>query len=180
MKLHLLSGQLFEFDRDWLAPTVEADVLILAGDIEPGTAGLARFAERSIPMIYVPGNHEYYGGQLDKVNVELRDAAKSLGIHLLDNDEVIIAGVRFLGSTLWTDFRLDGEESVPQAFATAQKYVTDFHCIRFSDAWLTPEDTVGLHRQAVRWLEDKLAEPFAGTTVVITHHAPHPRSVHAR
>jgi Icc-related predicted phosphoesterase len=180
MKLHLLSDLHFEFDRDWRAPAVAADVLILAGDIEPGTAGLTRFAGCSIPIIYVPGNHEYYGGQLDTVKVELRDVANSLGINLLDNDEIILDGVRFLGSTLWTDFRLDGEESIAQAFAIAQKYVTDFRCIRFSDAWLTPEDTVALHQRAVHWLERKLAEPFAGTTVIITHHAPHPRSVHMR
>jgi Icc-related predicted phosphoesterase len=181
MKLHLLSDLHFEFDRDWLAPSVEADVLVLAGDIEPGTAGLARFAEHAGPIIYVPGNHEYYGGQLDAVNVELRDAANSSGIHLLDNDELVLDGVRFLGSTLWTDFRLDGEEVVAQAFAAARKYVTDFRCIRLSAReWLTPEDTVLLHEQAVRWLQAKLAEPFSGSTVVITHHAPHPKSVHAR
>jgi Icc-related predicted phosphoesterase len=181
MKLHLLSDLHFEFDTDWQAPEVAADVLILAGDIEPGTAGLARFADRGMAIIYVPGNHEYYGGQLAQVNVELRRAAQALGIHLLDNDEVVLDGVRFLGSTLWTDFRLDGEEFVTQSFEAAQRVVTDFSCIRYgADAWLTPEDTVLLHQHAVRWLQAKLVEPFAGTTVVITHHAPHPGSVHPR
>jgi UDP-2,3-diacylglucosamine pyrophosphatase LpxH len=181
MLLHVMSDLHFEFDGDFRAPDVAADVLVLAGDIQPGTAGLARFADAGLPVIYVPGNHEYYGHHFDETNAELRAAAKSLGIHLLDNDEAVVGGVRFLGSTLWTDFRLDGELGVPRAMQAAGQLVFDFKSIRYAgSALLTPKDTVLLHRQSVEWLAQKLDEPFPGTTVVVTHHAPHLGSIHPR
>jgi UDP-2,3-diacylglucosamine pyrophosphatase LpxH len=181
MKIHVLSDLHFEFDGDWRPPEVVADVLVLAGDIEPGTAGLARFAASRLPVIYVPGNHEYYGHHFDQTNAELRATADSLGIHLLDNDEVVVDGVRFLGSTLWTDFLLDGELGMPSAMQAAEQLVFDFKSIRYAgSALLTPKDTVLLHRQSVEWLMQKLDEPFPGTTVVVTHHAPHLGSIHPR
>jgi Icc-related predicted phosphoesterase len=181
MQLRVLSDLHFEFDGDFRPPDVAADVLVLAGDIEPGTAGLTRFADAGVPVIYVPGNHEYYGHHFDETNAELRRVAKSLGIHLLDNDQVVVGGVRFLGSTLWTDFRLDGEYSVPRAMQAAEQLVFDFKAIRYAGtALLTPRDTVLLHRQSVEWLAQKLDESFPGTTVVVTHHAPHLGSIHPR
>lgn len=180
MRLHILSDLHFEFEPGWLAPRIEADLLVLAGDIEPGTAGLARFVDWGMPVIYVPGNHEYYGGEIDQVGVELRRCARELGVHLLDNDEVVVGGVRFLGTTLWTDFRLDGSAHVARALVAARRWVVDFRAIRQGVAAFTPEDTLRLHEKAVSWLEAKLAEPFDGATVVVTHHAPHRRSVHGR
>jgi UDP-2,3-diacylglucosamine pyrophosphatase LpxH len=181
MLLHVLSDLHFEFDGDFRPPEVAADALVLAGDIQPGTAGLTRFAGAGLPVIYVPGNHEYYGHHFDETNAELRSVAKSLGIHLLDNDEVVVGGVRFLGSTLWTDFSLDGESGAPRAMRAAEQLVFDFKAIRYAGtALLTPKDTVLLHRQSVEWLAQKLEEPFSGTTVVVTHHAPHLGSIHPR
>jgi len=45
---------------------------------------------------------------------------------------------------------------------------------------LTPEDTLAFHRAQRQWLATKLAEPFVGPTVVVTHHAPHRQSLAAR
>ncbi|MEO8009848.1 MAG: metallophosphoesterase, partial [Betaproteobacteria bacterium] len=91
-----------------------------------------------------------------------------------------IDGVRFLGSTLWTDFALHGQENLNQAIAESLKYVVDFRKIRLGDDFLTPQQTVDLHRDAIAFLQAGLEKPFAGKTVVITHHAPHPNSVHPR
>jgi len=107
-------------------------------------------------------------------------ARHSPNVHLLDNDELVIDGVRFLGSTLWTDFALLGPEKMDQVIAESRKYVVDFRKIRFGDDFLTPQQTIDLHRDAIAFLQSRLDLPFPGKTVVITHHAPHPASVHPR
>ena len=180
MRLHILSDLHLEFDPSFRPPAAGADVLILDGDIAPGTDGLGAFADSAIPVVYVPGNHEYYGADLETTERRIRRYARDVGIHLLDRDELVLNGVRFLGATLWTDFNLDGVDLIPRALEEAKRQVLDFRLIRYRDRLLIPEDTIDFHREAVRWLAQKLASPFAGQTVVITHHAPHPRSVHAR
>lgn len=79
----------------------EADVIVLAGDIGNGVHGLEwsrhRFADKEI--IYIPGNHEYYGFDLSIID-DMRLKAKELDIYLLDNDGVAIGETRFLGTTL--------------------------------------------------------------------------------
>jgi len=93
----------------------------------------------------------------------------------------VLGDVRFLGTTLWTDFELFGPENVRAAITESLKYVVDFRAIRHGlAARLTPEQTIAFHRDATTFLRDRLAAPFAGKTVVVTHHAPHPGSVHPR
>ena len=107
-------------------------------------------------------------------------AAATRNVSVLERDELRIGGVRFLGTALWTDFALDGSARRESAMAASADYVLDFRKIHFGDALLTPEATIDLHREAVAWLDARLAEPFPGKTIVITHHAPHPGSVHPR
>jgi hypothetical protein len=133
-------------------------------------------------VLYVPGNHEYYDGEIGAVGAALRArAAASPNVRVLDNDELVLGDVRFLGTTLWTDFELFGRESARAAIAESLRRVVDFRAIGHGPARrLTPEDTLEFHRTARAFLEARLAAPFAGKTVVITHHAPHPGSVHPR
>lgn len=152
-----------------------ADLVVLAGDIGRHAEGLvwARTAFSGKRIVYVAGNHEFYGAEYHEMRCELRRTARELEIDLLENDEVVIDGVRILGCTLWTDFRLFGNEAC--AMGHARRRMNDFLRIRFEGSptvSLRPEDTVTLHRQSRAWLEGKLAEPFTGKTVVVTHHAP--------
>jgi len=65
----------------------------------------------------------------------------------------------------------------------ALRLMRDFSRIRrhaHADAPFTPEDSTALFRSDADWLDRRLATPHAGRTVVITHHAPSPRSVHPR
>ena len=108
MKLHIVSDLHTEF-ADFTPPDTDADVVVLAGDVGVGTAGVEWAARRfrAIPVLYVPGNHEYYDHDLRNVD-DLRAAAPD-HIHVLDKEVLELGGVRFLGATLWTDFRLHGE-----------------------------------------------------------------------
>jgi len=157
--------------------------VVLAGDIDNGTVAID-WAEKTFPgktVLYVPGNHEYYDGEYFEVAEALKARASDSNVHVLDNDELILDGVRFLGSTLWTDFELFGEQTFIPAIEESLKYVVDFRAIRFgSEGLFTPEHSLVLHRKAREWLADRLDSHFNGRTVVITHHAPHPGSVHPK
>jgi Icc-related predicted phosphoesterase len=186
MKIQLLSDLHLEHSRwhpSFVPPATDADVVVLAGDIDNGTRAID-WAEETFPdkpVLYVPGNHEYYDADLHTVAKALQARARqSVNVRLLDNDELALDGVRFLGSTLWTDFALPGRQSMDQVFAESLKYVMDFRKIRMGDDFLTPQQTVDLHRDAIAFLQARLENHFAGKTVVITHHAPHPGSVHPR
>ncbi len=179
MKLHILNDLHIEFE-DFDPPATDADVVILAGDIGVGLEGL-RWAQVRLPdrpVIYVPGNHEFYHHDLSLIE-ELKAQAPA-HIHVLNDDQVIIDGVRFLGTILWTDFALFGEGERFYAMKTARKWMTDFSIIRNVGRKFTPQDAARLHTASRGWLASKLAEPFDGRTVVVTHHAPSSRSVHPR
>jgi len=181
VRIHILSDLHVEV-TDFEPPDTGADVIVLAGDIHNGTRGLEwgveKFGGRRI--VYVPGNHEYYDDELRGGMRRLAARARELGVRLLDNAAVEIDGVRFLGSTLWTDFCLDGAERRAEVMEFSRPFIVDFRAIRDGDGPFTPEASVRLHEDSRRWLAERLAEKFAGPTVVITHHAPHPLSVHAR
>ncbi len=179
MKLHILNDLHTEFE-DFEPPATDADAVVLAGDIGVGMDGL-RWAETHFPdrpVIYVPGNHEFY--HHDIALIDKLKAEAPCHIHVLDDDQVIINGVRFLGCILWTDFELFGEADKVFAMQQARQRMTDFSIIRNSGRRFAPEDAIGLHTSSRNWLAAMLAEPFAGKTVVVTHHAPSSRSVHPR
>mgnify|MGYP000697640048 CR=1 FL=1 len=179
MKLHILNDLHIEFEA-FEPQATDADVVILAGDIGVGMCGLHwaedRFSDR--PVIYVPGNHEFYHHDITLIDALKQRATDH--IHVLNDDQVIIDGVRFLGSVLWTDFALFGEGERFYAMKTAQKWMTDFSIIRKDGRKFTPRDAVQLHTVSRCWLASRLAEPFDGMTVVVTHHAPSSRLVHPR
>jgi Icc-related predicted phosphoesterase len=187
MKIRILSDLHLEFsDRfpplSW--PMPDADVVVLAGDIDNGTRAID-WAEQvfpTLPVLYVPGNHEFYDRDIIAARDALkRRAADSPNLRLLDDGECVIDGVRFLGSTLWTDFAVYGEGETGRAMAESQRYVTDFRAIRHgAEGLLTPAQTVEFHRQAVAFLEARTSATFPGRTVVVTHHAPHTGSIHPK
>jgi Icc-related predicted phosphoesterase len=175
--LHLSLGAL-EIPRNG------ADTVILAGDIARPKEAVSWASGFAKPVLYVPGNHEFYGSTIAGAADELKQLCAGSNIRVLDNDEVIIEGVRFLGTTLWTDFMLFGEgEERAAAIREALSFMRDFSRIRNGEAaqaLFTPADSAALFKLHARWLEDKLSEPHAGPTVVITHHAPSRMSIHPR
>ncbi len=179
MKVHILNDLHIEFE-DITPPVTDADVVVLAGDIGVGSIALP-WIERCFPtrpVIYVAGNHEFYHHDLNIVGALQRDAPDH--VHVLDNTAIEINGVRFLGSTLWTDFLLFGVADQVFSMQQAHSGMADFSLIRCDGKPFTPEDAIRLHEQSRDWLAQMLAQPFDGKTVVVTHHAPSPRSVHPR
>jgi predicted phosphodiesterase len=175
MRLHVLSDLHLE-RQAFSAPEVDADIVILAGDIATGTGGVdwAQGWADGRPVLYVAGNHEFYGHSTPGLFDQLRGAADGSRVTVLENEELIVGGVRFLGCTLWTDFDFDGPEHRGESMAICQRLVNDYGQIEYGPAGrpLAAQDTLMIHESSRRWLEQRLAIGHDGPTVVITHHAP--------
>lgn len=181
MKIHLLSDLHLEFSG-YTPARNDADVVVLAGDIHVKEKALEWIAA-SFPnnnIVYVLGNHEFYGAAHPKLIHNMKARAEALGIHILENDCVELGGVAFLGCTLWTDFSLLGD---PRLYGQlCQGDMNDYRRIRRSPSYskLRSIDTAMIHAESRRWLEQQLASlPSEQQRVVVSHHAPHPLSIAA-
>ncbi|HEY3599226.1 MAG TPA: metallophosphoesterase, partial [Paraburkholderia sp.] len=228
-----LSDLHLECDEPELIPHAKADLVVLAGDIHNHAQGLrwaAQTFDGAVPVVYVPGNHEYYDGEFGALEAAMQDAAHSVdNVHFLNNAALVDPQGRWrvLGTTLWTDFELYGTDEAVRAasIAAAQRAMLDLRGL-IQVAWanpadtkgidatnpaanpaanpptnplthptadatalsqqsgaprgFTPADTLALHACARAWLERELAKPFGGKTIVVTHHAPHRRSLAER
>ena len=185
-KLQIASDlHLEHLKRKWpgerlIAPNPQADVLVLAGDIANGIEAFKLFESVSIPVIYVAGNHEFYEQSEPDMRVKMRERGAETGIHFLDNASVVVNGVRFLGTTLWTDYKLSPNYPQSQAMEAAQRQLNDHTLIRCGGSRFSTQHALDRHLQARSWLESELHKPFDGKTVVVSHHGPHPLSVHPR
>ncbi len=155
------------------------DALIVAGDLanKPKVrwprmlAHLGQYVP--LPRIHVlPGNHDYYDHVLDGEDRLARICAEA-GAHFAQKRAIVIGETRYLCCTLWTDFALGG--SIQSGMYQAEKRMNDYLYIRMQSARyrkITPIDIARVHANHRAWLEARLAEPFAGRTIVLTHHAP--------
>jgi hypothetical protein len=177
-------------------PAPDAELLVLAGDVgsyQRGSGltdsdfGLARVSPLHgwpVPVLYVPGNHEYDALDFDATHARLRETCERLGITWLEREQRVLGSVRFLGTTLWADFDAlvlrpgEPQPSLQQvlkqrhkAFRAANFYLQKAAAMRHGRMMLAEE----WREQALvcqAWLRDALAVPFDGTTVVVTHFAP--------
>lgn len=178
MRLHILSDLHLEF-APFMPPATDADAVILAGDISTGQNGLkwamATFPDR--PVIYVLGNHEFYGQKLQKLIQKLHEAARGSNIHVVEDEGVTLEDVTFLGATLWTDFALSGDAVMSEV--VAQTSMSDYRRIRTLPAYrrLKPSDTRRIHMRSRRWLEEQTLALKGRKVVVVTHHAPSIESI---
>jgi predicted phosphodiesterase len=162
-------------------PAAAADVVVLAGDIHNGPAGVewakATFTE---PVLFVAGNHEPFDTEFHATAAALRAAAAGSNVRVLDCDETVLGSARFLGCTLWSDFALYGPSGRDVAMESLRRIAPDFRVIAFGDRRFTTGDWLALHRAHRAWLEARLAEPHDGPTIVVTHFLPHPASIAPR
>lgn len=165
--LHLEFGDLTHVQGD-------ADVIVAAGDISIGLDGIRWLREFDRPVVYVLGNHEFWGQNYRDFIDRMRRECSGSNIHFLENDSTIINGVRFVGCSLWTNY--GGENK--RAMSTAVNGMNDFRYIADGVGKLQIRHVLNAHYQSVDWLQHVFDEPFDGQTVVVTHHAPSFKSWH--
>lgn len=160
----------------------DADVCVVAGDLCRGIANgvhwLAEHIAPAMPCVYVAGNHEFYKGSIKESLEDGRAAASAFPrINFLDNEVAVIEDVRFIGATLWTDYRIEGNP--PLAMAYARERMNDHRQIALQrDPWqrFRPRDAFRLHQRSRSFIETALSGDKM-RTVVVTHHLPHARSI---
>lgn len=172
MRVHILSDLHVEF-APFQPNNVDADVIVLAGDVHTGKNGikwiLKTFSDR--PVIYVLGNHEFYGQKIPKLIDEIKEVAHGTNVHVLENDSAEIGDVMFFGATLWTDFRLNGDSVLAEM--TAQTGMTDFRRIRVTPSYrrFRPADARRFHTQSLAWLaQQTLSAPTISVDAVRQSH----------
>ena len=176
--LHLHKNKTFDFEQS------DCDLLVLAGDIMTGTRGI-EFAEsiaerHGKPVLYVAGNHEYYMHNYNQLQESFRQKTKhSQNVFFLNNDVFYYQDVRFIGTTLWTDYKLDGRYKQSDVMNIVENVLSDHRYIKFgTDGFFTTQHALVLHNTARNFLEQELNKTWEGKTVVITHHAPSLKCAH--
>jgi predicted phosphodiesterase len=186
MKLWLLSDLHLDVNRRYPlalpAPRLEHDAVIIAGDICQGIAEGVRFLVDSglnaKPVLYVAGNHEFYGRDRHAELAAGRLAASAAAnVYLLERDSVEIDGVEILGCTLWTDYRYAGAENQPEAMRYAAQRLNDHRYIANGPRRWSPQDCLDEHMASRAWLAKRLRRRSRQRRVVVTHHAPSRLSV---
>jgi len=159
----------------------EADVVVLAGDIDIGTNGVEWAIKESKrlekPIIYVAGNHEYYKNELNSIKEEIHHLTRNTEVSFLDPGVVEYEYVRFIGATLWTDYKVFPRATQSENMNAVGKALRDHIdisiCENGTKRYFTPEDALALHEKDLEFIINELEKPFTGKTVVVTHHGPH-------
>ena len=168
MKIQIISDVHLEFGSFKL-PEEQCDVLVAAGDIGVGLEGIEWLQTLDIPVIYVAGNHEYWGYEMQDLQEDLIAISNGSNVRFLEKKSVVVKGVRFIGCTLWTDFNECDDEDMMEDL---QNIMNDFRYISLDGSPITPEKLIEINHDCVKWLDREIAKKHEGSTVVVTHHAP--------
>jgi Icc-related predicted phosphoesterase len=162
----------------------DADVCIVAGDMDEPIAASIEYLQETLgkrmEVIYVAGNHDHWNHTYrDNIKAAYAASDRCPNVHFLENEVIVIDGVRFIGATLWTDYRWKGKDPL-FAKQNAERVIEDYKLIGWSDrpkTLIRADNLEQEHYRSRRFIQDALKVPFEGPTVVVTHHGPHPRSV---
>lgn len=186
MKIHLLSDLHLEFDRGdlWLPPKVDADVLVLAGDIAVGQMHLPwlqAMTDRYAFVLYIPGNHEYYNcdvlQDLNDVYLRWEEYGQLKNFVFLHNRSCIIDDIHFIGATLWTDFNNDNFHVREIVRKGLNDYRRIYYLVNGLGKKVLPTNILAEHRASLAHINKELNEPKGAKRVVVTHHAPSEQSI---
>lgn len=178
MKIKILSDLHIEF-MPFSINSNNSDVIVLAGDIHTRERGVLWALEniKHKPVIYVLGNHEYYGKAYPNLIHKLKQIAQGTNVTILENDSILIKDVLFLGCTLWTDFELFGDSHT--AGYQASLSMMDYKKIRVSPKYskLKVIDTIIIHKKSLNYLKQNIIKYKTKKIVLVTHHAPSKKSI---
>lgn len=162
----------------------DIDAVVVAGDTSQGARNafiaLRRLVPEGIPIVMVMGNHEPYRRCIQSEIAEARTIAADYNVFFVENDIALLGTMRFIGATLWTNYRVFGAGNAPAAMEMARRSLNDHRVISWTkQPWtrFRPEEALLLHERSKAFIVDALTTPFSGSSVILTHHAPHFGSV---
>lgn len=173
--LELNVGEL-NFSKMQFNFATDCDLYVAAGDIDRGDKAVKWLSKFKKPVLYVPGNHEFYYNDWRKLHSKIK---KMMGyknvsnIVFLDNSSTVIDGVKFIGSTLWTDCKLTDNDLTPWML---EKGMNDYHLISDGARVINTNDTIEAFNLGIKFIEREV-ESHDGPCVVITHHSPSSKSI---
>lgn len=175
--LHLEASPTYRPEKH---PSDKDTTLILAGDIceiervALLNGFLLEMSQQFKNVLYVAGNHEYYNGHITSSAQKLEEYISYFdNVFFLDNKSIVLNGIKFIGTTLWTDI----DKGNPLSKLVVGKNMNDYYAIHIGNRNITPDDTIKMFHENVKFLTSEL-ESSDGKTVVITHHAPSFMSIH--
>lgn len=181
MKIRLLSDLHTEFRLPYKTHQMSEyrgeDVLVLAGDIASGSTNVVdvikHFKALGFPhIVYVPGNHEYYGTSMLDFNQKMQAKCMALeNVYFLNRDCVDIAGVQFIGAPLWTNFNND-----PLSKYASGRMIADFRLIK----GFTTDHCVDLYNEQFAYIKKQYESRDNKKTVIVTHFLPAQQCISAR
>lgn len=185
MKIHIISDLHLEANVYYKHKQPDCDLVLIAGDLCPGNTDVGvnwLKSTFSVPVYYIPGNHEYYAfpKTFNDIEDNIRINSKESNVYFLQNETAKLPNIRILGTTLWTNFQLQGD--INHNIELARQGMNDYYSCGYSSPgkFLQPENTKMEHDLAVEFLLEELSQPFNGKTIVLTHHCPHPLSIHKK
>lgn len=180
-------------------------IVICAGDIGEGIAGVKWASQFACDILYICGNHEFWGGDFYQVPLAIKEFVAlpaNKHIRFLDKDSCIINGTRFIGATLWTslgaflpwfnknyvvrffgamgDFKRTtaGSWYTPHNSARLKTFLS-YHGIEedrikevIDNKLFNPLMEIEENQQTLQYFIGSLSKPFAGNTIVVSHHLP--------
>ena len=170
---------------DFVPAGFDADLVVMAGDVMDGPHEspvhwmLERLPEQ-IPAVFVPGNHDFYGGRRSKMLELWRRQARGSRVHVLYNQAIELAGLRVLGTPLWSGLALSRNPLHESHLKRTLNWQhRDFSMIYQDNGRLwTVRAMLAEHAKALAFLRAELARP--GTpSLVVTHWPPHRDSAQA-
>ena len=185
MKLQLLSDLHLETESYQPVPAPGAELLVLAGDIDTTWRSFELFRGWPVPILFVPGNHEFDKRDVDEAREALRAHVKALGLRMLDDEAAVLTDaqgrrVRFIGCTRWCDFDAFGPAGRERAMRAGGYFQNVMQATRHGEVFgVDAVRRLALDSRA--WLADELARTGDwDATVAITHFAPSLKSADPR
>lgn len=158
-------------------PTDHLTALVIPGDIwharkylsYANQSWLAKRAQTFRYVVFVLGNHDYWGGALNFEADRVRALIKEQGltnVFLLERDALVLEDVKFVGGTLWTDFN---KQDPTTKFMWSQTMIPDSKYIKYRIAFTRQNNETVEEYRRLRY--DEVLKAHLDTRSYIFQHA---------
>lgn len=180
MKIRLISDLHIDVNGDF--PSIDNNIFtIVAGDIAGSPRVCIKWLKRNkVKGCFIAGNHIVYnneGKTLSQLKDELRTAFPNIpnaDLVFLEKDNIVFDDEKIVivGTTLYTDYLLNGEAFQEIAMYNAIHGLNDFRWGRIENSKLNPEYYLQEHYKAKEYISDICKKYPDYKIIVVTHHCP--------